>query len=107
MREGGTIDVEIRDPEGLQLQHGISGLERTRGPSACTPAYMPIAVLQRVSLSLGRCSSNVLVSTSIPKQVSAVDGPWVYTQQQVHPCLPEFGALVIRSLAPVGSSVHQ
>lgn len=45
MREVGTVDGEIRDPEGLQLRRGISGLERTRGPSACMHAYMPIAVL--------------------------------------------------------------
>ena len=45
MIEVGTIDGEKHDPEGLQWPHGISGLERTRGPFVCMHAYVPIAVL--------------------------------------------------------------
>ena len=79
MIEVGTVDGGKHDPEGLQSPHEISGLERTQGPFVCMHAYMPIAVLHPggVSLSPGRCSSNIFVSTSIPKKVSAVDGPWV------------------------------
>ena len=41
----GTVDGGKHDFERLQLPHGISGLERTRGPFMCMHAYVPIAVL--------------------------------------------------------------
>ena len=78
MIELGTVDGEKHDPEGLQWPHGISGLEETRDPFVCMHAYMNahccIACWRRVSWSPGRCSSNVLALTTIPKKVSAVDG---------------------------------
>ena len=45
----------------------------------------------------------MLMSTSIPKNVNAVNGPWVYVQQQEHQAVPVFVALAISTLAPAVS----